>query len=260
MHSTSDHDAARAVAWRDRRARSTDRRWNRLIPHREAGNFVCSPDGLAHSPTTRRMQTLLDWFHRIRDVRAIIAWGGYAGLTAIIFAETGLLVGFFLPGDSLLVTAGLLAATTGVFNVWLLGLLLTVSSIIGNTVGYGIGRASGQRLFRREDSLLFNKKHLYRAHEFYERHGGKTVVIARFMPIVRTFVPVVAGMAQMGYRRYTIYNVVGGLGWIWSMLFIGYFLGRYIPGVDQHIETVIVIVVFVSILPGIIGWLRARRS
>jgi len=260
MHSTSDHDAARAVAWRDRRARSTDRRWNRLIPHREAGNFVCSPDGLAHSPTTRRMQTLLDWFHRIRDVRAIIAWGGYAGLTAIIFAETGLLVGFFLPGDSLLVTAGLLAATTGVFNVWLLGLLLTVSSIIGNTVGYGIGRASGQRLFRREDSLLFNKKHLYRAHEFYERHGGKTVVIARFMPIVRTFVPVVAGMAQMGYRRYTIYNVIGGLGWIWSMLFIGYFLGRYIPGVDQHIETVIVIVVFVSILPGIIGWFRARRS
>jgi len=206
------------------------------------------------------MHTLLDWFHRIRDVRAIIAWGGYAGLTAIIFAETGLLVGFFLPGDSLLVSAGLLAATTGVFNVWLLGLLLTVGSILGNTAGYAIGKASGQRLFRREDSLLFNKKHLYRAREFYERHGAATVVIARFMPIIRTFVPVVAGMAQMGYRRYTIYNVIGGLGWIWSMLFVGYFLGRYIPGVDQHIETVIVIVVFVSLLPGIIGWFRARRS
>jgi len=206
------------------------------------------------------MHTLLDWFHRIRDVRAIIAWGGYAGLTAIIFAETGLLVGFFLPGDSLLVSAGLLAATTGVFNVWLLGLLLTVASILGNTAGYAIGKASGQRLFRREDSLLFNKKHLYRAREFYERHGAATVVIARFMPIIRTFVPVVAGMAQMGYRRYTIYNVIGGLGWIWSMLFVGYFLGRYIPGVDQHIETVIVIVVFVSLLPGIIGWFRARRS
>ena len=213
-----------------------------------------------HPSTTHCMQTLLDWIHRVRDVRAIIAWGGYAGLTAIIFAETGLLVGFFLPGDSLLVTAGLLAATTGVFDVWLLGLILTVASIIGNTAGYAIGKASGPRLFRREDSLLFNKKHLYRAHEFYERHGGKTVVIARFMPIVRTFVPVVAGMAQMGYRRYTIYNVIGGLGWIWSMLFIGYFLGRYIPGVDQHIETVIVIVIFVSILPGIIGWFRARRS
>src|SRR4029079_3508490 len=122
--------------------------------------------------------------------RGIIAWGGYAGLTAIIFAETGLLVGFFLPGDSLLVTAGLLAATTGVFNVWLLGLMLTVASILGNTVGYGIDQASGQRLFRGEDSLVFNKKHRYRGPDSYERHGGKTVVIARFMPIVRTFVPV----------------------------------------------------------------------
>ena len=205
------------------------------------------------------MHSLLDWLHRVRDVQALIAWGGYAGLTAIIFAETGLLVGFFLPGDSLLVTAGLLAATTGVFNVFYLGLLLTVASILGNTSGYHIGRATGTRLFSREDSLLFNKKHLYRAHEFYERHGGKTVVIARFMPIVRTFVPVVAGMAQMEYRRYTLYNVIGGLGWIWGMLFLGYFLGRYIPGIDRHIETVIALVIFLSLLPGIIGWLRARR-
>lgn len=206
------------------------------------------------------MQSLLDLLHNLRDVRAIIAWGGYVGLTAIIFAETGLLIGFFLPGDSLLVTAGLLAATTGVFNVWLLGLLLSVASILGNTVGYAIGKTAGARLFSREDSLLFNKKHLYRAHDFYERHGGKTVIIARFMPIVRTFVPVVAGMGQMGYRRYTIFNIVGGLGWIWSMLFIGYFLGRYIPGVDQHVEKVIIIVIVLSLLPGIIGWIKARRT
>jgi membrane-associated protein len=205
------------------------------------------------------MHSLLDWLHRVRDVRELIAWGGYAGLAGIIFAETGLLVGFFLPGDSLLVTAGLLAATTGVFNVGLLGLLLSVASILGNTSGYAIGQATGERLFRREDSLLFNKKHLYRAHEFYERHGGKTVVIARFMPIVRTFVPVVAGMAKMSYRRYTLYNVIGGLGWIWGMLFIGYFLGRYSPGIDRHIETVIALVILLSLLPGIIGWLRARR-
>jgi membrane-associated protein len=206
------------------------------------------------------MHSLFDWFHKIRDVRGIIAWGGYVGLTAIIFAETGLLIGFFLPGDSLVVTAGLLSATTGVFNVWLLGLLLTVASIIGNTVGYAIGHATGPKLFSREDSLLFNKKHLTRAHEFYERHGGKTIIIARFMPIVRTFVPVVAGIGQMGYRRYTIYNIVGGLGWIWSMLFIGYFLGRYIPGVDQHIEQVIIVVVVLSLMPGIIGWLKARNA
>jgi len=206
------------------------------------------------------MQSLLDFLHRLRDVRGLIAWGGYIGLTAIIFAETGLLVGFFLPGDSLIVTAGLLAATTGALNVWLLGLLLTVASIIGNTVGYGIGKAAGPRLFTRENSLLFNKKHLYRAHEFYERHGGKTVIIARFMPIVRTFVPVVAGMGAMSYRRYTMFNVVGGVAWIWSMLFIGYFLGRYIPGVDQHVESVILIVILLSLLPGIISWLKARRS
>lgn len=206
------------------------------------------------------MDVLLDWLHRLRDVRAIIAWGGYVGLTAIIFAETGLLVGFFLPGDSLIVTAGLLSATTGVFNIWLLGLLLTVASILGNTVGYHVGQMAGPRLFSREDSLLFNKKHLYRAHQFYERHGGKTVIIARFMPIVRTFVPVVAGMGQMEYRRYALFNIIGGLGWIWSMLFIGYFLGRYIPGVDRHIEEVILLVIAASLLPGLIGWLRARRA
>jgi membrane-associated protein len=127
-------------------------------------------------------------------------------------------------------------------------------------VGYAIGRVTGQRLFTREDSLLFNKKHLYRAHDFYKRHGGATVILARFMPIVRTFVPVVAGMAQMGYREYTIYNVVGGVLWIWSMLFVGYFLGRYIPGVDRHIEKVIVVVIVLSLLPGIIGWWRAKRN
>lgn len=205
------------------------------------------------------MQSLLDLVHRVRDVNALIAWGGYVGLTAIIFAETGLLIGFFLPGDSLLVTAGLLAATKGLFNVYTLGLLLTVASVVGNTVGYAIGKAAGPRLFTKEDSLLFNKKHLYRAHEFYEKYGGMTVILARFMPIVRTFVPVVAGMAQMGYRRYTLFNLIGGIGWIWSMLFIGYFLGRYIPGVDRHIETVIVLVILISLLPGIIGWMRTRK-
>jgi membrane-associated protein len=206
------------------------------------------------------MQDIAEFFRSVRNPQALIAWGGYAGLSLIIFAETGLLVGFFLPGDSLLVTAGLLAATKGIFNVYQLGLLLTVASIVGNSVGYAIGRAAGPRLFTREDSLLFNKKHLYRAHEFYERHGGATVILARFMPIVRTFVPVVAGMAQMGYREYTFYNVVGGVAWIWSMLFIGYFLGRYIPGIDRHIEPVILAVIAISLLPGVIGWYRARKT
>lgn len=204
------------------------------------------------------MHSLAEFLHRLRDVQGLVQWGGTIGLTAIIFAETGLLIGFFLPGDSLLVSAGLLAATKGLFNVYFLGIILTIASVLGNTSGYAIGRATGRRLFTREDSLLFSRKHLLRAHAFYERHGGKTVVLARFMPIVRTFVPVVAGAADMDLRPYTLYNVVGGLGWIWSMLFIGYFLGRYIPGVEQHIELVIVLVILVSILPGIIGWLRAR--
>jgi len=158
------------------------------------------------------------------------------------------------------VSAGLLAATMGMFNIWLLGALLTLASILGNTSGYFIGRVTGRRLFTREDSLLFSRKHLLRAHAFYERHGGKTVILARFMPIVRTFVPVVAGAAEMAPRPYTLYNVVGGFGWIWSMLFIGYFLGRYIPGVGQHIELVIMIVIVVSFLPALIGWLRARAK
>jgi membrane-associated protein len=206
------------------------------------------------------MGSLLDFVHKLRDVQGLVAWGGYVGLTAIIFAETGLLIGFFLPGDSLIVTAGLLSATHGLMNVWLLGLLLTVASIVGNTVGYAVGKAAGPRLFTREDSLLFNKKHLVRAHEFYERHGGVTIILARFMPIVRTFVPVVAGMAQMDFRRYTLYNVIGGVGWIWSMLMIGFVLGRYIPGVEKHIEAMILLIIFVSFLPAIISWLRNRKA
>jgi membrane-associated protein len=206
------------------------------------------------------MQTLVDLFHQLTDVRELVQVGGYIGLTAIIFAETGLLVGFFLPGDSLLVTAGLLSAQPQFgLNVWLLGLLLTIAAILGNSVGYAIGRYSGPRLFTRDDSLLFKKKHLFRAQEFYAKHGGKTLVIARFMPIVRTFVPVVAGMAQMNLRVYTAYNVLGAVLWIWSMLFVGYFLGRIIPGVDQHIEKVILVVIFASLLPAIISWWRERR-
>ena len=246
-----EHDAVEAVAagWAARGSR-TLRNVTRsspnatVAPRRPPAELPVPPRPPLHP---HDMHTLLDWLHRVRDVRGIIAWGGYVGLTAIIFAETGLLVGFFLPGDSLIVTAGLLAATTGVFNVVLLGLLFTVASIIGNTVGYCIGAAAGPRLFTREDSLLFNKKHLFRAHEFYERRGAATIVIARFMPIVRTFVPVVAGIAQMDRQRYTLYNVIGGAAWIWSMLCIGYFLGRYIPGVDRHIETVIAIVILLSI-------------
>ena len=207
------------------------------------------------------MQSLLDLFHQLTNVRELVRVGGYVGLTAIIFAETGLLVGFFLPGDSLIVTAGLLSAQPQFgLNVYLLGVLLTLAAIIGNTVGYAIGRATGPRLFTRDDSLLFKKKHLYRAHEFYEKHGGKTLIIARFMPIVRTFVPVVAGLGNMPLKAYTAYNVLGAVAWIWSMLFIGHFLGRMVPGIDKHIEPMILIIIALSLLPALISWYRERKK
>lgn len=206
------------------------------------------------------MDRLIDLFHQLTDVRALVQWGGYVGLTAIIFVETGLLIGFFLPGDSLLVTAGLLASQPEFgLDVYVLGAILSVAAVVGDQVGYLIGRQVGPRIFTREDSLLFHKKHLVRAQEFYERHGGKTIVIARFVPIIRTFAPVVAGVGAMKYRSFIGYNVLGGLLWIWSMLFTGYFLGRYIPGIDKHIEIVILVVIFLSILPGIISWYRERR-
>lgn len=205
------------------------------------------------------MQEIIEFVRRFLDPATLIAWAGYVGLTAIIFTETGLLFGFFLPGDSLLVTAGLFASQ-GQLDVYKLGALLTVAAIVGDSVGYAIGKATGPRIFSKPDSLLFNKKHLVRAEQFYEKHGGKTIIIARFMPIIRTFAPVVAGVGRMEYRRFITYNVIGGVLWVWSMLFTGYVLGRYIPGVDRHIEKVILVVIFLSILPGIISWLRERRK
>jgi membrane-associated protein len=198
---------------------------------------------------------------RLRDLPALVQWAGYVGLTLIIFAETGLLVGFFLPGDSLLVTAGLLAADPAFgLDVWLLGLILTVAAIVGDTVGYHVGKATGPRIFTREDSLFFHKDHLLKAQAFYEKHGGKTIIIARFMPIVRTFAPVVAGVGQMRYASFLAFNVVGGVLWIWSMLLTGFVLAKTVPGVAKHVEKVILVVVFLSILPGLIAWWRNRGA
>lgn len=205
------------------------------------------------------MPNFLDFFERLRDLPALVQWAGYVGLTAIIFTETAFFFGFFLPGDSLLVTAGLLSATGLPLNVYYLGLILNIAAIVGDAVNYWIGRITGPRIFVREESLFFRRKHVERAHAFYEKYGAATIVLARFVPIVRTFAPLVAGVAQMNYRVFAIYNVLGGTLWIWSMLFVGYFLGRYVPGIDRHIELVIIVVIFLSILPGIIGWWRERR-
>jgi len=202
-----------------------------------------------------------DLFHRLRDLPALVAWAGYAGMALIIFTETGLFFGFFLPGDSLLVTAGLLSSQkTLPLNIVELGLLLTCAAILGDNTNYWVGRLTGSKIFTREDSLLFRKKHVEAAHEFYVKHGPKTVVLARFMPIIRTFAPLVAGVGKMDYRTFLTFSVLGGTAWIWSMLMLGYFLGARVPGVAKHIELVIIAVIFLSILPGIISWWRQSRQ
>ena len=206
------------------------------------------------------MELLSDLLHRLRDLPALIQWAGYVGLTAIIFIETGLFFGFFLPGDSLLVTAGLLASQGFSLDVYLLGALLNVAAIAGDNTNYWIGRYMGPRVFTRDESLFFRRRHVERAHDFYLRHGAKTIVLARFIPIIRTFAPLVAGVARMPYKTFVTYSVLGGTLWIWSMLFVGYFLGRLVPGIDKHIEKVIIVVIFLSILPGIIGWLKERKA
>jgi membrane-associated protein len=196
---------------------------------------------------------------QLPTLEEIIRWGGYVGLFLIIFSETGLLVGFFLPGDSLLVTAGLFAAR-GELDILVLIPLLLVAAIAGNTTGYTIGSKAGHALYNRPQSRFFRRDHLIKTKEFYEKYGPITIVLAQFMPFARTFAPVVAGVAEMPYRRFATFNIIGAIAWIPSMTLTGYFLGRSIPGIEKHIEYVIAIVIFVSVLPIIIKYLQHRRQ
>jgi len=205
------------------------------------------------------MDLLQHFFHTVYNVPELIRIVGQYGLPLIIFAETGLLLGFFLPGDSLLITAGLFAAR-GDLNLGLLIATLIPAAILGNATGYQIGKRTGKALYRRPDSLLFRREHLRMTHEYYERHGGKTIIIAQFAPILRTFAPVVAGVAEMGYRRFASYNVVGAIAWISSMTLGGYLLGNMIPNIEKRIDLVVMVVIAVSLLPAVIAWLRSRRT
>lgn len=188
----------------------------------------------------------------------LVKWGGYVALTAIVFVETGLLIGFFLPGDSLLITAGLVAAA-GHLDIWRINLLLSLAAVLGDSTGYAIGRRLGPRLFTRPQSLLFNPRHVERTRTFYARHGAKTIVIARFVPIVRTFAPVVAGVGQMEYRQFLFYNVAGGVGWVTSMTWAGYLLGQTIPNVAERIHIVVGVVILLSLIPIFVELIRERR-
>jgi membrane-associated protein len=198
------------------------------------------------------------------------ALAAFLVLNLIVFTETGLLIGFCLPGDSLLVTAGLVAANPACnWNLPLLLGTLSLAAIIGDTVGYMIGYQTGPKIFSREKSLFFNKDHLLKAQSFYQRHGGKTIILARFMPILRTFAPVVAGVGKMDYRRFVAFNVFGGMGWVCSMVMCGFLLPRLLNPllrplfgsefeVETHVEKVVIVVVLLSISPGIVLWLKSK--
>ena len=192
------------------------------------------------------------------DLRTLILAVGYVGLFAIVFAESGLFFGFFLPGDSLLFTTGFLASQ-GFFDLGTLLILLSIAAIAGDSVGYWSGERFGRRLFNREDSIWFHKKHLVTAAEFYEKHGGKAIILARFLPAVRTFVPIVAGMAQMRYARFLAFNVWGGLFWVVGLTGGGYVFGSTIPDVDRYLIPVVLLIIVVSALPTAIHLYRENR-
>jgi membrane-associated protein len=203
------------------------------------------------------LSDLVDLLDKLRDVEGLIETVGYVGLFAIVFAETGLLIGFFLPGDTLLLTAGLLAQR-GELSIWVLIPLLIVAAVTGDATGYAIGRQAGARLFVREDARFFRRRHLERAKAFYEKHGGKTIVIARFLAIIRTFAPTVAGAAEMKYPRFALYNIAGGALWVTSMTLLGYFVGKAVPNLDAVFFGIVALIVVVSVAPAVIHLRRER--
>ena len=209
------------------------------------------------------LDSILHFLRALYDpegLKQLIHSGGAPLVCIIVFIETGFFVGFFLPGDSLLITAGIFSAMPdGIPLKWLL-IPVMLCAIAGDQIGYWIGRSAGAALYRREDSLFFRRSHLQRAHDFYEKYGGRAVILARFVPIVRTFCPPVAGAAKMPYARYIVFDICGGILWVGAMILGGYALGHSVPNIGARIHYVIAVVILVSILPVIISFLRSRRS
>lgn len=205
------------------------------------------------------LQTLKQIFNPDVLQNILVSWGwlAYPILGAIVFAETGLLVGFALPGDSLLFITGFVASM-GHLNVWVLIVLLSTLAILGDTVGYHLGKKMGPKVFNKPDSLFFKQEHIQRTHDFYEKHGGKTIVLARFIPVLRTFAPFVAGVADMNYARFVTFNVFGGIGWVTSMILSGYFLGN-LPIIKNNFEKAVLVIIFISVLPIFFHSLKANR-
>lgn len=193
------------------------------------------------------------------DLVALIKAAGYLGLFGIVFAESGLLIGFFLPGDSLLFTAGVLASQ-GFLDIWILTPLMFIAAVVGDSVGYTFGKHVGPAIFNRKDSIFFHKDHLARAHLFYEKHGGRTIILARFIPIVRTFAPIVAGVGRMRYMRFLSYNIIGAALWAVGVTLLGYFLGAAFPNVERYLFPIIIVIILTSIAPNIIHLARNPKD
>lgn len=192
------------------------------------------------------------------DLIGIIQTFGYIGLFIIIFSESGLFFGFFLPGDSLLFTAGLLAAS-GFLNIYLLIPLLLFAAIVGDNVGYWFGKTIGPKIFNKEHSFFFNKRHIGRAKDFYEKYGSRAVILARFVPIVRTFTPILAGVGEMRYPLFVRYNIIGGMLWAAGVTLLGYLLGNTIPNIDQYLPLIVLGIIFISFLPIILEIIKTRK-
>lgn len=193
------------------------------------------------------------------DIVSLVQAVGYIGLFAIVFAESGLFFGFFLPGDSLLFTAGLLASQ-GLFNYYILAVIFAVAAITGDSVGYWFGKKMGPKIFNKDDSFFFQKKHIERTQSFYEKYGTKTIVVARFVPVIRTFAPILAGVGKMNYKIFLKYNIIGGLLWGVGVSFLGYYLGSKIPNIENYLTIIIVAIIATSFLPIIFEFLKVHKK
>lgn len=193
------------------------------------------------------------------DPLYLISAAGYAGLFTIVLAESGLFFGFFFPGDSLLFTAGLLASQKILYLPLLLA-IIPVAAIVGDSIGYAFGKWIGPKLFTHENSLFFNRKHIARAEKFYEKYGPRAIIFARFIPVVRTFVPIVAGVGRMHYPTFLIYNIIGGLLWGVGVTLLGYFVGGIFPQAEHYLTPIIIVIIFVSFIPVLLEWLKYRRE
>src|SRR6266850_638642 len=248
--------------------------WRFLLPYRtgcfhepalaRARSRACKrcTSSIRREEQHRVLDAILHFFHSLFDpdgLRELIRAGGAPLICTIVFIETGFFVGFFLPGDSLLVTAGILSAGGVIPLRWLL-IPVMLCAIVGDQIGYWIGRSAGAALYRREDSFFFRRNHLQRAHDFYEKYGGRAVIFARFVPIIRTFCPPVAGAAKMPYVRYLMFDICGGILWVGAMILGGYALGSSVPNIGERIHYVIAVVVVLSVLPAVISILRSRRA